>query len=154
MLKNTGVKGMILMILSVAFSLQATAQLMAYGGRQTDNKCKTVYLVNPSADSIYYVAGTKDMDLTRCQTFQPEARHGYAKCTINVSDADGSFFLLLPKDTLTYNIIMSCPGSADEKYLLLSYRYSPAVINTNEEKKRNRQIRRLKGDSVAIPVIE
>ena len=132
MLKNTGVKGMVLMVLSLAFSLQGAAQLMAYGGRQTDNKCKTIYLVNQSTDSIYYIAGTKDMDLTRCQTYQLEPRHGHTKCTINVSDADGSFFLLLPKDTLTYNIIMSCPVPADEKYLLLSYRYSPAVINTNE----------------------
>ena len=99
-------------------SYNCEAQLRAYGGKQTDNNCKTIYLVNPSADSIYYITGVKDIDISRCQTYELEPRNALAKCTINISGSGGGYFLLLPKDTLAYNIIMSCSKEATEKHLM------------------------------------
>ena len=154
MLKNTGVKGMVLMVLSLAFSLQGAAQLMAYGGRQTDNNCKTIYLVNQSADSIYYIKGIHK-SIEDCQTFLNE------QCLQPSDDYqlimwqnDGPFFLLLPRDTMAYNVLIPRDKEHLKKMLILSSRYSKKVFNTNEDKKRNRQIKRLKEAVIAIPVIE
>jgi hypothetical protein len=134
-------------------ALQANAQLNVFGGKENDNNCKTFYLVN-ATDSIFYVAGLKQDQLKDCQTFSNNAHSQNSKFIIDVSTNEDHYLLLLPKDTIAYNILIGADNFAKEKELSLLFRNSPCVIATNNDKKRNRQIRRLPADRIVLPVIE
>ena len=137
----------------MVMAVGAKAQLKAYGGRSNDNNCKIVYLVNPASDSIYYIAGLKQKDLKDCQTFANSAASG-SKVAINVSTSEKDYLLLLPKDTIAYNILVSSTDNAKDKELSVLLRISPDVININNDKKRNRQIARLPMRRIVVPIIE
>jgi hypothetical protein len=131
----------------------SSAQLAAYYGSGTDNACKTIYLVNPSPDSIFYIAGLEQKDLNECQSFNSN-NQDLLKSTIYLSSKEKGYLLLLPKDTITYKILVSAEVAHKDKELSLLARYSPSVIPTNKDKKRNRQIKRLPGQMRLVPVIE
>ena len=133
---------------------QSRAQLQAYGGRSTDNNCKIIYLVNPSADSIYYIAGVEQNSLEECLTFSTEQDKTSEKYLINVSKYDGAYLLLLPKDTIAYNIIIPSEQDVQEKELILLSRLSPSVIATNDDKKRNKKIGKLAGRWMRLAITE
>jgi len=129
-----------------------SAQLQAFGGRQNDNNCKTIYLVNPS-ENIYYIAGMKQTELGACRSF-PAIQASGLRYRINLSDNEKDFLLLLPKDTIAYNVLMSAEDGAKEKEICVIVRESPEVIGTNNDKKRNRQIGRLDGRNMNLEVAE
>ncbi len=141
-------------ILSAFCFNKSEAQLRAYGGRKTDNNCKTIYLVNPSFDSIYYIGGLDQKNINDCKTFFNDPRKATKKYVINVSKDEGAYLLLLPKDTIAYNIIIPAEQDQKSKELFLFSRYSPSVINTNEDKKRNKQIKKLDGRWMYVAVSE
>jgi len=140
------------LVLVFIFSGDAYAQLRAYGGRQNDNSCKLLYVTNPS-DSIFYVAGLKQTDLKDCLSFSPSNIQG-APYRIDLSTNENDYLLLLPKDTIAYKILLSTEDNSKEKELSLFVRISPDVIATNNDKKRNKQISRLRGWRINLDVIE
>ena len=101
-----------------------TAQLKAYGYKQSDNSCKVIYLVNPT-DSIYYVAGLKQNELSDCQTFNSKLQSHTDKLRINVSNNEDEYLLLLPKDTIAYNVLISREFEQKEKELSVFIRNEP-----------------------------
>ncbi|MBS1781712.1 MAG: hypothetical protein JSS78_01465 [Bacteroidetes bacterium] len=136
------------------FSISSKAQLQAFTGRNTDNNCQTIYLVNPT-DSIYYVAGLKQEDLENCQTFT--ARHkkdDIDAIRISISLNEENYLLLLPKDTIAYKILMNQEMIPKHKELFLFLRPSPLVISINEDKKRLRKIEKLEGRNIIVIVKE
>jgi hypothetical protein len=141
------------MLLLAGTAFQANAQLNVFGGKENDNNCKTFYLVN-ATDSIFYVAGLKQDQLKDCQTFSNNAHSQNSKFIIDVSANEDHYLLLLPKDTIAYNILIGADNFAKEKELSLLFRSSPCVIATNNDKKRYRQIRRLPASRIVLPVIE
>jgi hypothetical protein len=143
----------VFLLLLACAALNTNAQMNVYGGKENDNNCKTFYLVN-STDSIFYVAGLKQDQLKDCQTFSNNARSQNSKFTIDVSTNEDHYLLLLPKDTIVYNILIGADNFAKEKELSLLFRNSPCVIATNKDKKRNRQIKRLPRNRIVLPVIE
>lgn len=128
------------------------AQLQAYGGKQNDNNCKVIYLVNPS-ETIFYIAGMKQNDVGSCYTF-PEEKAGNTRYTINLSSNKDNYLLLLPKDTIVYNVLMKADDIRKEKALSILTKTSTKVIATNNDKKRNKQISKLDGKRITIAVIE
>ena len=143
----------ILLFSFLCFVHKAQAQLQAYSGKQHDNNCKTIYLVNPT-DSIYYIAGLNQKDLLDCQTFMGRLQQHTKKFMINVSNNEDDYLLLLPNDTIAYNVLISAADDVYEKMLSLRLKNSAEVIGTNNDKKRNRQIRRLNGRKITLPIIE
>jgi hypothetical protein len=135
-------------------SNKSNAQLLAFGEKSTDHNCKTIYLVNPSSDSIYYIGGVEQSNLKDCMSFFTEQDKRSEKYMINVSKSDGAYLLLLPKDTIAYKIIIPAEHDLQKKELLLLSRYCPTVISTNEDKKRIKQIKRLKGKWLHVAVTE
>jgi hypothetical protein len=127
--------------------------MTVYGGKENDNNCKTFYLVNPT-DSIFYIAGLRQEQLKDCQTFLSNTRSGDGKLLINVSNNEDRYLLLLPKDTIAYRVLIGAENFAKEKMFSLLFRNSPCVIATNKERKRTRQINRLPGSRIVLPVIE
>jgi hypothetical protein len=132
---------------------RADAQLKAYGGKQSDNSCKVIFLVNPT-DSIYYIAGIGQNALPDCQTFNSRLQEHTGKFRINVSNHEDDFLLLLPKDTIAYNILIPADQAPRDKELSVLLRNSAEVIGINNDKKRNRQIKRLEPRRVNLPIIE
>lgn len=132
---------------------QMQAQLKVVGGRQNDNNCKVFYLVNPT-DSIYYIAGLQQNQLSDCQTFSSKIMTHSGRLRINVSVNENENLLLLPRDTIAYKILISANSLQRDVEIQLFLRYSGAVINTNNDKKRNRQIKRLDGRILILKLEE
>jgi hypothetical protein len=136
------------------------AQLTAHYVSRTDNACKTIYLVNQSVDSIFYIAGMEQTDLKECQTFESidfsimKRPYDSTRNVINLSRDLRSHLLLLPKDTIAYRMLISVGDDDKRKDLHLLARYSPSVIATNATRKRNKQIRKLPAKWLTIPVSE
>ncbi|HRO44058.1 MAG TPA: hypothetical protein PL009_14580 [Flavipsychrobacter sp.] len=135
------------------FCNTAFGQLKAYGGKQTDNHCKVIYLVNPT-DSIYYIAGLNQNEVNDCRTFNSKTQTHTQKFRINVSNNETNHLLLLPKDTITYNVLMPTTSNEQEKELSILVRMSEEVIATNNDKKRNRQIMRLSPKRMNLTITE
>ena len=143
----------ILLVGVITFPLFCVAQLNVYAGAQNDNHCKLFYLVNPT-DHFFYIAGLGPNDLANCQTFAIKSTSPASPIEINISNDYHEYALLLPRDTITYRILIPEGNETRKKLLILSARKSSGVIPTNEAKKRNRQIGRLPETLVRIPVIE
>lgn len=131
----------------------AAAQLQAFAGKTGDNNCREFYLVNPGI-SIYYVAGLSQNKLKDCQTFSSKVQGQNRRFRVNVSTNERDFLLLLPKDTIAYRILIPSEYQRIEKELSVLVRISPTVINSNKDKKRNRQILRLPSERLNLLIIE
>jgi len=142
-----------LLFLSLWCPRPLLAQLKAFGGRQNDHNCKEIFLVNPS-DSIFYIAGLHQNDLGNCRTFGGKKRTQSPVFRINVSDNEDNYLLLLPKDTIVYNVLIPSEIAQQEKQLSVMVRCSATVIDINNDKKRNRKISRLEGRRLYLNIIE
>lgn len=134
-------------------SFSATGQLQAFAGKTGDNNCREFYLVNPGSN-IYYVAGLSQNRLQDCQTFSSKVQGQSRRFRVNVSTNERDFLLLLPKDTIAYSILIPSEFQRTEKELSVLIRLSPSVINSNKDKKRNRQILRLPSERLNLFIIE
>lgn len=141
--------GLLYSIVAVLAPTLAHAQLKLYGGRQNDNNCKVFFLVNPT-DSIYYIAGLQQNQLSDCQTFSSKIMTHSGRLRINVSINEEAYLLLLPKDTIAYKILISANSLERDMEMQVLLRHSTEVINTNNDKKRNRQIKRLDGRTLIL----
>lgn len=144
---------MLLLAISVFLNTNIVyAQLAAYSGKQSDNQCNTVYLVNPSSD-IFYVAGLEQNELSDCRTFNSiVAENGRLRISVNINSE--KYLLLLPGDTIAYKILVAAADNDKQKELSLLVRRSSVVLRTNNDRKRLRQIRRLPQMNVHLPIVE
>jgi hypothetical protein len=133
-------------------SFRSDAQIIAYSSRSVDNNCQLVYMVNNS-DSIFYIKGLTQEKLNYCQTFTQVTTDKVAY-EVNLSEKDNNYLLLLPKDTIIYRVLVPAASLDQPKKLLVQTNYSDKVIKTNDEKKRNKKIKKLKPTWVTLEVAE
>ena len=123
---------------------RSSAQILAYRGDRNPGDCRIIYLVNPT-DSIFYVSNPVIAKEDICQTFPLNVEGEHPVLEFSSVNANGSFRLMLPKDTLEYKMLEGPETAASHNAGRFFVRYSNSVIGTYDDRKRNRKIQKLAG---------
>ena len=143
------------LIIVLSFPQTTTAQIRAYGVKESDNNCRTIFLVNHSSDSIYYIGKSNLQNTNDCHTYLSiETDLFLVNVTMKKEEDITSYNLLLPKDTITYKLIIPTEHENGSKQLQFFSRKTDKVINSFDEKKLNKKINKLPGRWMVVNITE
>ncbi len=142
-------------VLAVLVPVVSQGQIQAFQEVKGDDQCVTILLYNPSKDTVYYIDQQKPAVEGGCQSYEMVRDSVQGRVLVYLSGkepAGGRFELMLPRDTIRYRLLMPRSYQGLGKQVQFCARTSGVVIDINEEKKRNKKIRKLPGRMHLIEV--